>query len=330
MELIHFDPQNEGSFEPRLTPILASPQERKPFIEANTVAISLDELRTNHIVPVFRCGEPLISQANFIEATYEVVQQHFQGERVSDPMVRISHETRGRVPSALSKKATELEPHEMTVYYSRMAFVIEVPTLCDNVNGQTLSLVIGGVRAYDKENLTSRKGNCEHFKIFCAHTVRLCTNLCISCDGLLSDLKVTSIKELKAAINELVSSFDAGRAVRVIDRFTNYSLSESQFAQVVGKCKLYQHLPSSLKGVIYDFPLGDAQLTNVVKQYFQDEHFGKDANGAISLWGLYNMLTQSNKSSYIDSILERGSTATTFIDELATSIERRTYNWFLA
>jgi hypothetical protein len=45
----------------------------KPFIEANTIEASIDEIQTRHIIPTYRDSEALLSQAKFIEITSEVV-----------------------------------------------------------------------------------------------------------------------------------------------------------------------------------------------------------------------------------------------------------------
>ena len=38
-----------------------------------------------------------------------------------------------------------------------MAFIYEVPSIEENVNGNKLSLTVGGVRAYNFENLYGKK-----------------------------------------------------------------------------------------------------------------------------------------------------------------------------
>ncbi len=45
-------------------------ENKSPFIEANTIHISQNEISQEHIIPVFvKDNEPLISHAEFIEAT---------------------------------------------------------------------------------------------------------------------------------------------------------------------------------------------------------------------------------------------------------------------
>ena len=61
--------------------------------------------------------------------------------------------------------------------------------------------------------------------------------------------------------------------------------------------------------------LTDTQVNNVARAYINDENFGSLGND-LSMWKLYNLLTGANKSSYIDSFLDRAYNAT----ELATGI----------
>ena len=56
----------------------------------------------------------------------------------------------------MGKPAKELLEHEKTLYYERMAFAIEIPSLLGNVAGNELRLTVGGVRAYNQENLYAK------------------------------------------------------------------------------------------------------------------------------------------------------------------------------
>ena len=69
----------------------------------------------------------------------------------------------------------------------------------------SLSLTVGAVRAYNQENLYSKK-TIEKFKIFIGFKNQVCTNLCISTDGFLSELRVSSIEQLQQKMIELFSS----------------------------------------------------------------------------------------------------------------------------
>ena len=162
------------------TPInLRAPQtSRNSFIDANTLPTSLAEIKERHIIPVFaKDGEVLISQSDFIEIMGDCLSNYYQGEIISDPSILISHPIQGRIPSARNKPLQYLEEHERTIYYDRMMFTIEIPSITEEVGGNPLALTIGGVQAYNQNNLQSRKGADEHFKIFVGFKNTVCTNL---------------------------------------------------------------------------------------------------------------------------------------------------------
>ena len=174
----------------------------KHFILANTISSSLDEIREKHVIPVFaKDNEQVISHADFIEATEGAIGAVYGTEAVSRPIVRLSHPIKGRVAHARNKPAIELSEAEKTVYYERMAFVIEVPTINDEIEGNVLSLTVGGVKAFNLDNLYQKKGADECFKIFIGFRNSVCTNLCISTDGLMNDVKVKNVGQLKGAID---------------------------------------------------------------------------------------------------------------------------------
>ncbi len=166
----------------------------KPFIQANTVASSLEEIKSVHLVPVFiKDNEPVISHADFIETMFDVVSNIYPSETILSPSVRLSHPIKNRIAQAKLKAAGELLEHEKTIYYERMAFLIEVPSISDVVGNNKLTLTIGGIKAYNLDNLYSRKGADEHFKIFIGFENKVCTNLCVWTDGFVNDLKVKNI-----------------------------------------------------------------------------------------------------------------------------------------
>ncbi len=128
------------------------------FIQANTSPISIGELRGSCIIPSFaKDNESTISHSHFIEAVYNAAQMTFEKKRISDPVIRVSHPVKGRVPSAMGKPAKLLTEHEKTLYFERMAFLIEVPSIRDSAGGNDLSLTVGGVRSYSETNLYSKK-----------------------------------------------------------------------------------------------------------------------------------------------------------------------------
>jgi hypothetical protein len=78
-----------------------------------------------------------------------------------------------------------------------------------------------------------------------------------------------------------------------------------------------------------EFLYTDTMLNQVAKDYYSDKNFCREFNGDISLWKVYNLLTASNKSSYIDLFLNRAANASAFVGELAQALEQGRDHWFL-
>ena len=302
----------------------------KPFIQANTEPCSYDEIRDNHIIPVFiKDNEPLISHAEFIETAMQVVSEVYFGETILQPNIRVSHPIKGRIPDAKNKPANELEEWEKTLYWERMAFIIEVPSISDDIDGNTLSLTIGGIKAFNLDNLYSRKGNDEHFKIFVGFKNKVCTNLKIWSDGYMGDLKVTRVGQLAACIRSLLERHNSVYHLNCLKRLNDFSLTEGQFAHLIGRCRMYQHLPKSFQKDIPELLFGDNQFSAIVKDYYKDESFCKDTHGNINLWKLYNLFTGVNKSSYIDHFIDKAVNAYNFIEKIRWALNDKRSNWYL-
>ena len=303
--------------------------QRTAFIEANTIASSFGEIQKDHIIPVFvKDNEPLISQADFIAATAGIVRELFTGETILDPSVRLSHPIKGRVPEAKDKPACELCEGEKTLYFERMMFCIEVPSIYDVIDGNPLSLTIGGVKAYSQDNLYGRKGTEEHFKVFIGFQNRVCTNLCVWTDGYMGELRVKSFGQLQGAIKTLLQSYNQDFHLHHLKQLCNYSLTEQQFALLVGRCRMYHYLPTHLKQDIPPLLFGDTQIGAVCKDYYRDDSFCKDDLGNINLWKLYNLFTGTNKSTYIDNFLDRSVNAFNFTEQIRWGLEGKG-SWYL-
>jgi hypothetical protein len=252
----------------------------------------------------------------------------FKGLFSKKPSIRTSHIIKGRIPSAIGKPVKELKESEKTLYYERMMFKYDVPSIVGEVNGNELVLNFGGVRAYNKENLYSKKAP-EKFKLFIGFKNMVCTNLCVSSDGLIEELKVSSINELEVKSFELLESFNYKLFIEQLRKMNDFYLTEKQFANFIGRCRMYPHLPNEDKDHISELFMTDGQINNVVRGYYNDEFFSCEKDGSISTWSLFNLLTESNKSSYIDSFLTRGVNAFDMTLNLLKSIESNESNWFL-
>ncbi|QHW01209.1 DUF3871 family protein [Spirosoma endbachense] len=310
-----------------------TPQETSPentFIVANTLPTSLGEIRDQHIIPVYsKDNEPLISHADFIEATFETLYQFFPQEVILEPLVRVSHPIKGRIPSARNKPAKDLADWEKTLYYERAAFAIEIPSIQGQVGDNTLSLTIGGVKAYNLDSLHNRKGSDEHFKVFIGFQNKVCTNLCIWTDGYLADVRVKSVKQLIETIQMLIQRYQASQHLRAMQELTRYFLTEQQFAQLIGRCRLYQYLPPAQKREIAPLLIGDAQINTIARDYYRDESFCRSEDGTISLWNVYNLFTGAVKSSYVDTFLDRNVNAFQLSQSLLETVLGGTSNWYL-
>jgi hypothetical protein len=300
------------------------------FIGANTIEVNLQEIQRQHIIPVFsKDNEPLISHGDFIQTTYDVINHCFKGEDILSPSIRVSHPIKGRTPEARYKPASQLEDHERTIYYERAMFVFEIPSIQRTIDGQTLSLTIGGVKCYGDDKLNNKKGSAEHFKIFIGFSVKVCSNLCVWSDGAQVKLVVKSQGELMDAIMSMISYYNPEQHLRAMQRFTEHNLTEAQFAQVLGRARLYNYLPNEVKKQIPPLLFTDTQLGSVAKDYFQDHSFCRNDTGDINLWRMYNLFTGSNKSSYVDSFLERSVNAFEFTHQLQSGLVGRSTNWYL-
>ena len=153
----------------------------RSFIEANTIQSDFENIKTSHIIPVFiKDNEPLISHTDFIETTLQVVERMYPNQMILEPNIRLSHPIKGRIPTAKNKPANELQEHEKTLYYERLAFIIDIPSITDEIDGNRLCLSIGGVKSFTQGNLYNKKGTDEHFKIFIGFKNTVCyQSLCM-------------------------------------------------------------------------------------------------------------------------------------------------------
>lgn len=313
------------------TRIVKAPEVRNlPFIEANTKEATLDHLRNDCIIPVFsKDNEVTISHQSFIETILDAVKDAFSGETVSQPSIRVSHVVKGRIPEAIHKPVSELLESDKTIYYERMMFCIEIPSIYRDICGSRLYLTIGGVRAYNQENLYSRK-TAEKFKVFIGFKNMVCCNLCVSTDGLCSNLRAMDLEGLYKSAMDLFNRYNLSEHLNLMSSFDRYAMSESQFAQLIGKMRLYQYLPEKEKRNLPRMLMTDTQIGLVAKSYYDDPDFGRSDSDSISLWRVYNMLTGANKSSYIDSFLDRAVNATCVTEGLCRAVRGDDeYSWFI-
>ena len=299
------------------------------FIEANTMEIDLQHLQSDCIVPVFsKDNELTISHNAFIETVWEAANTFFTGETIDKPDIRVSHIVKGRIPEAIHKPANQLLESDKTQYFERMMFCFEVPTIYETVEGNKLTLSIGGVRAYNQMNLYSKK-TVERFKVFVGFKNMVCCNLCVYTDGYLGNLEVSSTSDLFRSVLEMFNRYDPAKHIHLMQTLGNSYLTEHQFCQILGKMRLYQCLPQGYQKSVPRLLITDTQINSVAKAYIQDENFG-GFGGDLSMWRFYNLLTSANKSSYIDSFLDRSLNATEVAQGINMALHGdERYSWFI-
>ena len=299
------------------------------FIEANTNKVTLQHLVNDCITPVFaKDNELTINHAAFIETIQEAAKDYFHGEIVDDAAIRTSHIIKGRIPEALHKPANQLLESDKTLYYERCAFSIDVPSIYQDIHGNRLNLSIVGVRAYNLQSLYTKKSP-ELFKLAIGFKNQVCCNMCIMTDGYREDLRVSSTTELYKAALELFNNFNTAKQIHLMQQLGNTSMTEHQFCQILGKMRLYQCLGTGQQKRLPRMLLTDTQINSVAKAYINDENFG-GTGGELNMWRFYNLLTGANKSSYIDSFLDRSLNASEIAMGINAALHNdERYKWFI-
>lgn len=320
---------NLGEYAEEATIVEEAPKRVNHFIEANTEIVELSHLKHDCITPVFsKDNELTISHPQFIEAVYDAATSFFQREQIEQPDIRCSHVVKGRTPEAIHKPANQLLESDKTIYYERCAFSLDIPTVYETVGGNKLNLSIVGVRAYNHMNLYSKK-SAEVFKLAIGFKNQVCTNMCVFTDGYNSKLEVTNTRDLYQAALELFNNYNPAKHLHLMQTLGNSYLTEHQFCQILGKMRLYQTLPQGYQKAIPRMMLTDTQINNVAKSYVSDPNFGSLGND-LNMWKFYNLLTGSNKSSYIDSFLDRALNATEIAQGITSALHGgETYKWFI-
>ncbi len=303
---------------------------QNPFIKANTKSVSLSHLKKDCTVPVFsKDNEVTISHNQFIHSAMKAVMDTL-GVELTRPEIRISHQIKGRTPDAIHIPANELLDNQKTIYYERMAWISRVPSITAEIGGNLVALTIGGVRAYNHENLYSKK-SFEKFKFFIGFQNMVCCNLCISTDGYKGELKADNTVDLHSKVRELVTSYNTDQQLERMLRLERQAMSDSQFATLIGRAKLFQFLPKKQKLKLPELLLTDGHFNVIAKDFYKNESFCRNDSGDISMWKVYNLFTGANKSSYIDTFLDRNENAFSFAEGISKAINGDSdYRWFLS
>ena len=301
------------------------------FIESNTQAITLEELTTKNVIPTFCDNALTISHQNFIGSVVKVAEQVF-GE-LTMPELRVSHPIIGRIPSAQHKKASELTDEEKTVFYQRMAWCCRVKNLTRTINGQTVHLVIGGIRTYSEDKLYNRQSP-QKFHVFCGWRVRVCSNLMLTCDGNSGTIECMTEADIMQKSLELFKGFNPHKedTLRLLENLSSTTISEEQFCQIIGRMRLYQFLPLAEQKQLPPLTIGDQAVNAMVKNYISNPNFGKKEGEDFTAWNLMQLANEAVKQSYIDKWLDRNQNCTDFaigIQKALNGEDTEGYSWSL-
>jgi len=129
-------------------------------------------------------------------------------------------------------------------------------------------------------------------------------------------------------VYRLLSEYNAINQIKQMSELPEHSITEQQFAQLIGRLRMYPYLGKSDKQAIPELTLGDNQINAVVKDYYRDESFCREEDGSINLWRLYNLFTGANKSSYLDTFADRSVDIFEFARLLQDNLDDKSF-WYL-
>ena len=309
-----------------------SGNEHPNFIESNTQAITLEELATRCIVPTFSDNSLTIAHQNAIAAVYKAAEDVF-GE-LTPPECRVSHAINGRVAPAIHKPTKELTDEEKTIFYQRLAFVAHVKSLTRIVAGQKIELTIGMCRAYNEDKLYSRKSP-EKMKIFVGWKVRVCSNLCLTCNGNSGTVEVLTEADVYQKSYQLFRRFEPEKedTLRLIGNLQNTRISVSQFCYIIGRLRLYQALSTEQQKTLPTITIGDQAVNSAVRGFVSNPNFGlKEGVGSITTFEMLQLFNEAIKQTYIDKWVDRNQNCTDFAIGIQDALNGNTespYTWFL-
>lgn len=304
------------------------------FIEGPSNGISMEELTFKNIIPTFSDNSLTISHQKYVETTRKAAEVIFGPGNVTAAEARVSHPIIGRIPSAQHKKASELTDDEKTIFYQRLAWIAHITTMNTSINGQPVSLTIGGTRSYHEDKLYARQ-NPQHFRIFIGFRVRVCSNMMLTCDGVSENLLCMTEADIFQHALQLFQHFNEVKEATLcnLEALNQTWLSQAQFCKILGRLRLYQALPSSQQKQLPQILLGDSVVNAATKQYISNKDFGMgQGDGSISCWQLMNLLNEAVKNSYSDLWIDRNRNCTDFSTGIADALngnDSQGYSWFL-
>jgi hypothetical protein len=234
----------------------------------------------------------------------------------------------------MNKPASELQDEDLTCFWQRMAFCAHVKTLTRTINGADVMLTVGATRSYSEDKLFGRPTPSK-MKIFIGWMVRICSNGCLTTDGVSGTIECLTEADVYEKATALFRGFDPEKenALAMLENLGTTRISESEFCKIIGRLRLYQALPASEQSVLPKIILGDQAVNKIVQGYVSNPNFGlKEGEDTISLWQLLNLSNEAVKAAYIDCWLERNQNCTDFVLGIQKAIlgtDQEGYDWFL-
>ena len=303
------------------------------FLEGPSHEVSMEELTYKNIIPTFSDNSLTISHQKFIETTRKAAEVIFGQGNITTAETRCSHPIIGRIPSAQHKKASDLRDDEKTCFYQRLAWIAHITTHTSSVNGQMVSLTIGGTRSYAEDKLYARQ-NPQHFRVFIGFRVRVCSNMMLTTDGVSDNLLCMTEADIFQKAFELFNRFNEIKESTLcnLEALNNTWLSQEQFCKIIGRLRLHQALPTTQQKQLPQILLGDSIINAATKQYISNPNFGiRDTDGSLTCWQFLQLLNEAVKNSYSDLWIDRNANCTTFATGIANALNGtdNSYSWFL-
>ena len=304
---------------------------RSPFILGNTKEIGLTELG-DMLTPVFsRDNVETISHSEAINTVMDAVSTFFDGEEINAPVVRVSHEMKLRNRFGMGKLVENLRPEDSDSYYQRMMAMIEIPSISHEINGSICHLQVCIVRNYADCNLLGNSSQKQTIKLGIGFLNTVCVNGLMKCDSVNLAIKVTNTADFYKYCIELFKQYDYKQHLDEMRRLNDTVVNVSTLAQFLGRARMAAALPNSMKNELGlpDFILPEAQLNNMIRDYYTDENFGGFGH-EITAWQFYMLLT-NYKNNYIDVSLERSCNAYQCARGIASAINHddEAWSWFI-
>lgn len=305
------------------------------FIEANTSEVSLSDLKSKCVIPTFgMTNELTLSHQEIAESIYAAAAEKYGKNNVSDMEFRVSHPISGRTPDAIHKKTNELLDSEKTLFYQRIAACMTVKSKSITICGEDTDFTIGFVRSYHTTNLYGSKVP-EKITLFCGTRVRVCSNLCLSLNGLRDNVECMTRIDVYQNASELLDSYQTNseQDIESLEGLGRTRITISQFCRLIGRLRLYQALSTQEQHKLPEILLGDA-LCNEATRLFVSSRWGlKDGQDSINCFEMLQCFNEACKQSYIHNFLPKNVNCTELclnVQKVLEGDNENPYSWFLS